>query len=61
MRTAFVEMWKDPAFIRDYSNVMKSPPILVSGQDAQEIIAALGRVKPEIKAFLVDYTSKLVK
>ena len=54
-------MWKDPAFIRDYSNVMKSPPILVSGQDAQEIIAALGRVKPEIKAFLVDYTSKLVK
>ena len=61
MREAFVEMWKDPAFIRDYSNIIKSPPILVSGTDAQEIIAALGKVKPEIKAFLVDYTNKLVK
>ncbi len=39
MRTAFVEMWKDPAFIRDYSNIVKTPPILVSGADAQEIVA----------------------
>ncbi len=61
MRTAFVEMWKDPAFIKDYSNIIKSPPILVSGADAQEIVADLGRVKPEIKAFLTDYTTKLVK
>ena len=61
MREAFVEMWKDPAFIADYSKIIKSPPILVSGADAQEIIAALGKVKPEIKAFLVDYTTKLVK
>ena len=61
MRTAFVEMWKDPAFIKDYSNIIKSPPILVSGTDAQEIVADLGRVKPEIKAFLTDYTTKLVK
>ncbi len=61
MRAAFVELWKDPAFIRDYSNVMKSPPILVSGADAQEIVTTVGRVKPEIKAFVLDYTNKLVK
>jgi tripartite-type tricarboxylate transporter receptor subunit TctC len=61
MREAFVSMWKDQAFINDYSKVMKSPPILVSGADAEEIVAALGKVKPEIKAFLVDYTKKLVK
>ena len=35
MRQAFVDMWKDQAFINDYSNVMKSPPILVSGADAR--------------------------
>jgi tripartite-type tricarboxylate transporter receptor subunit TctC len=61
MRQAFVDMWKDKAFINDYSKVMKSPPILVSGADAEEIVADLGKVKPEIKAFLVDYTKKLVK
>ena len=61
MRTAFVDMWKDPAFIRDYSNVMKSPPILVAGNDAQEIVDALAKVKPEIKTFLIDYTNKLVR
>ena len=61
MRSAFVDLWKDAAFIRDYSNIVKSAPILVSGQDAQDIVAALGKVKPEIKAFLVDYSSRLIK
>ena len=61
MRAAFVEMWKDPQFLADYSKVIKTEPILVSGADGQEIVADLGRVKPEIKAFLTDYTTKLVK
>ena len=61
MRTGFVELWKDPDFIRDYSNIVKTKPILLSGQEAQEIVAALGQVKPEIKAFLLDYSNKLVK
>ena len=30
-------------------------------QREQEIVAALGKVKPEIKAFVIDYTNKLVK
>jgi tripartite-type tricarboxylate transporter receptor subunit TctC len=61
MRTAFVEMWKNPDFIRDYSKVLKTEPIFVSGEDAQATVAALASVKPEIKTFLVDYSNKLVR
>lgn len=61
MRSAFVELWKDRDFIRDYANVVKSTPILVTGEEAQDIVAALASVKPEIKAFLLDYANKLVK
>jgi tripartite-type tricarboxylate transporter receptor subunit TctC len=61
MRSAFVELWKDPAFIRDYSNIVKTEPLLLSGEEAQDIVAALGKVKPEIKAFLIDYSNSLVK
>jgi hypothetical protein len=61
LRAAFVEVWKDPQFIRDYANVIKAQPLFVSGPDAQEIVGALGKVKPEIKTFLVDYTARLVK
>jgi tripartite-type tricarboxylate transporter receptor subunit TctC len=61
MRSAFVEMWKNPDFIRDYSRVLKTEPIFVSGEDAQATVAALASVKPEIKTFLVDYSNKLVR
>ena len=61
MRTAFVDMWKDHDFIRDYAKVLKTDPILVSGEEAQASIVALAKVKPEIKAFLVDYSTKLVR
>jgi tripartite-type tricarboxylate transporter receptor subunit TctC len=61
MRTAFVEMWKDPQFIRDYSHVIKSQPLLVSGDDAQDILVELGKVRPEIKSFLADYVTRMVK
>ncbi len=61
MRSAFVELWKNRDFIRDYSNVVKTKPILVTGEEAQEMVAALGKVKPEIKAFLLDYSNRLVR
>ena len=61
MRAAFVSLGQDKDFIRDYANAVKTNPLLVSGADAQEIVAALGKVKPEVKAFVVDYTAKLVK
>jgi putative tricarboxylic transport membrane protein len=61
MRAAFVELWKNPQFIRDYSNVVKTDPILVGANEGQEIIATLGKIKPEMKAFFVDYSNRLVK
>jgi tripartite-type tricarboxylate transporter receptor subunit TctC len=61
MRSAFVDLWKNRDFIRDYANMVKTDPILVSGEEAQEIVADLAKVKPEIKAFLLDYSNRLVK
>ena len=61
MRSAFVELWKNPEFIRDYANVIKTKPIFVTGEEAQNIVAALAKVKPEIKAFLLDYSNRLVR
>jgi tripartite-type tricarboxylate transporter receptor subunit TctC len=61
MRTAFVELWKNPQFIRDYTNAVKTEPVLVSGSEGQEILAGIANIKPEVKAFLVDYSNRLVR
>jgi hypothetical protein len=61
MRAAFIELGKDPQFVRDYSNVVKTAPVLVSGQAGQQFLAAVGNIKPEIKAFITDYSNRLVK
>ncbi len=60
MRAAFIELWKDQEFLRDYSNIIKTPPILVSGEEGQAILAGLGNIKPQIKAFITDYSNRLV-
>ena len=59
LRSAFAEMWKNPQFLADYSRVIKTEPILVSGSEGQEILADLGKVRPEIKDYLVDYMSRM--
>jgi len=61
MRTAFVDLWKDKAFLDDYTKIIKTAPIMVSGADAQEIVAQLGKVKPEIKSFLANHIANLVR
>jgi hypothetical protein len=61
MRAAFVELWKDPQFIGDYSNIVKTEPILVSGEEGQEILASVGRIRPEIRAFITEFSNRLVK
>ena len=52
LRSSFTEMWKDPKFLADYSRLIKTEPILVSGKDGQEILAELGKVRPEVKDYL---------
>lgn len=59
LRQAFRDLWKDKQFLADYSKIEASEPILVSGEDGQKILAELGRVQPEIKNFLVDYTNRM--
>jgi tripartite-type tricarboxylate transporter receptor subunit TctC len=61
MRSAFVALWQDAAFIRDYSNIIKTAPVLVTGDEGQAIFAELGSIKPEIRAFIADYSNKLVQ
>src|SRR5580698_7578822 len=57
MRTAFDDLWKDETFLSDYSRVLATRPIMVSGAEGQSILAALGQVPRKVKDFLVDYTN----
>jgi tripartite-type tricarboxylate transporter receptor subunit TctC len=59
LRSAFVDLWKSREFLADYSKVLKAEPILVSGNDGQDILAELGKVRREVKDFLVDYSDRL--
>jgi tripartite-type tricarboxylate transporter receptor subunit TctC len=60
MRAAFVELWKDKDFHGDYMKIVKTSPVMRTGEEVQQVVAELNRVKPETKAFIVDYTNKLV-
>jgi len=59
MRKAFDELWTDRAFLADYTRVMKTQPILVSGDAGQKILAEVGAVPPQIKDFLRDYSTRM--
>ena len=52
-------MWKNPQFLADYSRIIKTEPILVSGGDGQEVLTELGTVRREIKDFLTDYIGRI--
>ncbi len=57
MRAAFVAMWKNPQFLADYSKVIKTDPILVTGAEGQSVLNGLAAVPDEIKEFLAKYSS----
>lgn len=59
MRSAFAEMWKDPKFLADYSNIIKTEPILVTGAEGQEILSGVASVRPEVRKYLADYVAKM--
>ncbi len=60
LRAAFAEMWKNPQFLADYSRIIKTEPIFVSGNEGQDILADLGNVRTEIKDYLVNYANNVV-
>jgi tripartite-type tricarboxylate transporter receptor subunit TctC len=59
MRSAFGELWTDRQFMADYSKVIKSEPILVSGTETQEILAELSKVPRQVRDFVVEYTDHM--
>jgi hypothetical protein len=61
MRAAFVSMWKDPKFLSDYSKVIKTEPILISGSEGQGILSGVASVRREVTEFLENYTSHLTQ
>jgi hypothetical protein len=61
MRTAFDDLWKDQDFLNDYSRVLATRPIMVSGSDGQQILVDLGKAPRKIKDFLIDYTTRITE
>jgi hypothetical protein len=61
MRTAFDDLWKDQDFLNDYSRVLATQPIMVSGSDGQQILVDLGKVPRKTKDFLIDYTTRITE
>jgi putative tricarboxylic transport membrane protein len=59
MRSAFVDMWKSPQFLADYSKVIRSEPILVTGEEGQNVLNGLGSVRDDVKQFLLKYISDM--
>ncbi len=59
MRSAFIEMWKSPQFLADYSRALKTEPVLVTAQKGQEVLAGLGKVRSDIKDFLLKYIAEM--
>ena len=59
LRTAFAEMWQDPQFLADYSKVIKTKPIFVSGSEGQAVLAGLASIRPGIKDYLVGFIDQL--
>jgi hypothetical protein len=61
MRAAFDELWKDESFLTDYSRVLATRPIMISGAEGQNILVGLGQVSRKIKDFLIDYTNHVTE
>ncbi len=59
LRSAFTQMWKDQKFLADYSRIIKTEPILVTGAEGQEVLAALGSVPEKYKEYLTATVGKM--
>ena len=55
MRTAFMKLAKDEAFIADFEKVTKAKPAFIVGAQGERVIAELGKVQPAFVSFLRQY------
>ena len=58
-RTGFGKLWEDQKFLADYSKVIKTEPILVTGNEGQAVLTGLGTIRDEMKEFIGNYISSL--
>ena len=61
LRAAYRALWKNEAFMAEYEKTVKYRAGLIVGADGEKLIASLGQVKPELVAFLKDYTTAIAK
>ncbi|HEY5608824.1 MAG TPA: hypothetical protein VIM38_10850 [Alphaproteobacteria bacterium] len=61
LRAAYRALWKNEAFMTEYEKTVKYRAGLIVGADGEKLIASLGQVKPELVAFLKDYTAAIAK
>jgi hypothetical protein len=59
MRSGFVKLWDDHKFLADYSKVIKTEPILVTGNEGQAVLTGLGTIRDEMKEFIGNYINSL--
>jgi len=59
LRAAFAELWKNPQFLADYSRIIKTEPIFVSGAEGQQVLADLGKVPDQLKTYLATFAGKM--
>jgi len=59
MRAGLIDLWNDQKFLADYSKVIKTEPILVTGSEGQAVLTGLGTIRDDMKEFIVTYTNSL--
>lgn len=61
LRQAFVTMWKDEAFLVEYEKTVRYRASMITGEDGEKLIASLGNVQPDLRAFIKKYTDAFGK
>ena len=57
MRAAWVKTMMDPAYLKEYNRMNRSPLVAMKGADAQRYLRELLTVSPELQNFLLKYAA----
>ncbi|MDB5597509.1 MAG: hypothetical protein JWM36_4470 [Hyphomicrobiales bacterium] len=59
MRRAFISLHSDPEFTADYTRRVGATPIILGGEQAEQVVYQLRDTDPSIAAFLARYVKEL--